>query len=68
MKVFITGGLGQIGSHIAELLLENDENVFVLDNLSTGRKDHLRDNKKLNVVIGSISDKELINKIYVPTI
>ncbi len=36
MNVFITGGAGFIGSHIAEFHLKKGDSVFVLDNLSTG--------------------------------
>lgn len=35
-KVLITGGAGFIGSHIAEKLLENNYNVIIIDNLSSG--------------------------------
>ena len=37
MKTLITGGLGQIGSHIAEMMLERGDKVLVIDNLATGR-------------------------------
>jgi UDP-glucose 4-epimerase len=36
MKALITGGAGFLGSHLAELLLANRDEVFVIDNLSTG--------------------------------
>ena len=36
MKVLITGGAGFIGSHLSELLLEADDEVWALDDLSTG--------------------------------
>lgn len=36
MKVLITGGAGFLGSHLAEALLQQGDEVFVLDNLSTG--------------------------------
>lgn len=36
MNIFITGGAGFIGSHIAEFHLNKGDEVFVLDNLSTG--------------------------------
>ena len=62
MKVFVTGGLGQIGSHVVELLLKRGDKVLVIDNLATGRKVHLSDNNDLEVIIGSIADRELISQ------
>ena len=35
-KVLITGGAGFIGSHIVEKLLENNYDVIIIDNLSSG--------------------------------
>ena len=63
MKVFITGGLGQIGSHIAEMLLERGDHVFVIDNLATGRKEHLKEQKNLEIIIDTIVNKELLEKL-----
>lgn len=42
MKVLVTGGAGFIGSHLIETLMVHDE-VVVLDNLSSGRMDNLRE-------------------------
>jgi nucleoside-diphosphate-sugar epimerase len=64
MKVFITGGCGQIGSHIAEMLLERGDQVLAIDNLATGRREHLSDHKNLKVVIDSIANKELIDQLF----
>ena len=36
MNVFITGGAGFIGSHLAERLLARGDRVSILDDLSTG--------------------------------
>ena len=36
MKFLITGGAGFIGSHLAEALIARGEEVFVIDDLSTG--------------------------------
>jgi nucleoside-diphosphate-sugar epimerase len=36
-KYLVTGGAGFIGSHIAEALVEREEEVRILDNLSTGK-------------------------------
>jgi UDP-glucose 4-epimerase len=41
MKVLVTGGAGFIGSHLVETLTTNEE-VTVLDNLSSGRLENLR--------------------------
>lgn len=40
--VLITGGAGFIGSHLAERLLADGKSVVVLDDLSTGSRDNLR--------------------------
>lgn len=63
MKVFVSGGLGQIGSHVTEMLLERGDQVVVVDNLATGRREHLVDHSNLNVVIDSISDKTRMEQI-----
>ena len=62
MRAFITGGLGQIGSHIAEMLLDRGDKVVVLDNLETGRAEHLPQHENLTVTIGSIANKELVDQ------
>lgn len=62
-KVFVTGGLGQIGSHVVELLLERGDQVVTIDNLATGRREHLKDHANLEVVIDSIANKPVIDRI-----
>jgi UDP-glucose 4-epimerase len=42
-KVLITGGAGFIGSHLVDALMERGSEVIVLDNLSRGRMDNLRE-------------------------
>tara|TARA_B110000902_G_scaffold176671_1_gene200365 strand:- start:101 stop:1033 length:933 start_codon:yes stop_codon:yes gene_type:complete len=63
MKILITGGLGQIGSHIAELLLERGDEVAVIDNLETGRKEHLPDQDRLTIHIETISNRDKVFEI-----
>lgn len=41
MKILVTGGAGFIGSHLAEKLLESGHEVFIIDNLWTGKLDNL---------------------------
>ena len=41
MRILVTGGAGFIGSHVAELFLEQGHEVFIADDLSTGHKENL---------------------------
>ena len=57
MKVLITGGTGFIGSHLSEYLLEQDHQVFVIDDLSTGTIEnilHLKANPNFHYTIDTI--------------
>ena len=49
-NILITGGLGFIGSHIANELLDENE-VLILDNLSTGKINNLKDTNHENLKI-----------------
>jgi UDP-glucose 4-epimerase len=42
MRVLITGGAGFIGSHLAEAYLESGDDVYIIDDLSTGSMDNIR--------------------------
>lgn len=63
MKAFITGGCGQIGSHVAELLLARGDEVMSIDNFATGRPEHLPPQERLTLIEGSIADSELVQKL-----
>ena len=63
MKVFVTGACGQVGSHVTELLLGRGDEVLGVDNLATGRREHLGAHPKLRVEIGSIADAELVSRL-----
>ena len=63
MRVLITGGAGFVGSHLAETLLERGDEVFVLDNLSTGSIDniaHLKSEPRFHYTIDSITNEPLL--------
>ncbi|WP_231715672.1 GDP-mannose 4,6-dehydratase [Desulfosarcina widdelii] len=46
MRVLITGGAGFIGSHLAEAHLEKGDDVYIIDDLSTGSMDNIRSLQK----------------------
>tara|TARA_Y100001936_G_scaffold254091_1_gene324677 strand:- start:2987 stop:3907 length:921 start_codon:yes stop_codon:yes gene_type:complete len=64
LRYLITGGAGFIGSHIAESLIEKDNEILILDNLVTGKKKNLELIKdKIDFVEGSILDLDLLNEL-----
>jgi len=64
MKVLITGGAGFIGSHLADRLLARRDDVLVIDNYSTGRRDNLSSRPGLSLVEGTIADAELVRRVF----
>lgn len=61
-KVLVTGGAGFIGSHLVDKLLELGNEVIVIDDFSSGKKENLanqEDNPKLQVHNKNICDKEI---------
>ncbi len=51
----VTGGAGFIGSHIVEALVRRGEQVRVLDNLSTGRRENLANvTGSVDLVVGDV--------------
>ncbi|KAG7013646.1 UDP-glucuronic acid decarboxylase 2, partial [Cucurbita argyrosperma subsp. argyrosperma] len=41
LRIVVTGGAGFVGSHLVDRLMERGDNVIVVDNFFTGRKDNL---------------------------
>lgn len=64
MKVLITGGSGFLGSHITDTLLTRGDNVVVIDNYETGRRDNLTSHPNLKVVEGTIADADLLDSLF----
>jgi UDP-glucose 4-epimerase len=67
MRILITGGAGFIGSHLTEAYLEQGDEVYIIDDLSTGSLDnikHLKGNtgysKRLFVHVDSILNREIL--------
>jgi UDP-glucose 4-epimerase len=65
MKIFITGGAGFIGSHLAERILDRGDRVLLLDDLSTGSMrniEHLVGREGFEYRIGSALDVPLVTE------
>ena len=60
-NILITGGAGYIGSHIVEILACKKNNIYILDNLSTGHTRLI--NQRANFIFGDINNQNLIKKI-----
>jgi UDP-glucose 4-epimerase len=66
MKALVTGGAGFIGSHLSELLLAADWEVWALDDLSTGENrnvDRLRDHAGFHLVVDSILSPSVVSEL-----
>jgi UDP-glucose 4-epimerase len=64
MHVFITGGAGFIGSHLADALIARGDSVTILDNLSTGTLRNLNGVvEKVEFIEGDIRDQVLVEKL-----
>lgn len=66
MKVFITGGAGFIGSHLAERLITSGHSVSVLDDLSTGLITNLAsvmDAPGFSFTRGTVLDADLVSEM-----
>lgn len=59
MKICITGGAGFVGSNLADRLIARGDQVLVIDNYETGRRDNLSKKAGLTLVEGSIVDSKL---------
>ena len=66
MRVLITGGAGFVGSHLAEALLARGDEVYALDNLSTGSIDniaHLKSHPKFHYTIDSVTNEPVLAEL-----
>src|SRR5215217_2501241 len=61
MAVLVTGGAGYIGSHMVHELLDRNERIVVLDNLSTGFEFLVP--KAVPLVVGDFGDQSLVSRL-----
>src|ERR1041385_9317489 len=66
MKTLITGGAGFIGSHLADACISRGDEVFVIDDFSTGTRENLSQldgHPRFHVTAGSGRDSELVEEL-----
>jgi UDP-glucose 4-epimerase len=61
VTILVTGGAGYIGSHIVQDLVDRQQPVIVLDNLSTGFRDAVPSQARL--FVGDVGDEGLVSKL-----
>lgn len=64
MKVFVTGGAGQVGSTVIDMLLARGDTVVAIDNFATGRRDNLRAHDRLRLVEDTIADAKVVEGLF----
>ena len=66
MRVLITGGAGFIGSHLSDAYIERGDEVFCIDDLSTGSIDniaHLKANARYHYTIDSVHNQPVLAEL-----
>ena len=62
MRAIVTGGAGFIGSHVVDALLARDDEVAVLDNLASGRRENV--DPRAELVEGDIRDAATVDGLF----
>ena len=63
MKILITGGAGFIGSHLVEKLLVKNNEILIIDNLMTGKKENLSFEGNYELFIDDLGSEQSLDKI-----
>ncbi|NJD02996.1 MAG: SDR family NAD(P)-dependent oxidoreductase [Ruminiclostridium sp.] len=68
MNILVTGGAGFIGRWVVKALLTENHSVWVLDNLSNGSEENIKefyeDKGFIEFIKGDIKDIELLEKVF----
>src|SRR4051794_3649363 len=63
-RILVTGGAGFVASHITDRLLERGDDVLVIDNFATARRDTLSEHERLRVVEDTIADTGVVDGLF----
>ena len=63
-RLLITGGAGCLGSNLIERYLPQGDEILVLDNFATGKREVVPPVKGLEVVEGSVADQALVDATF----
>ena len=63
MKILITGGAGFIGSHLVEKLITEKNEILIIDNLMTGKKENLSFEGNYELFIDDLGSEKSLNKV-----
>ena len=66
MRFLITGGAGFIGSHLAERHLQNGDEVYIIDDLSTGSMEniaHIKNHPGFHYALDSVTNQQLVAEL-----
>jgi UDP-glucose 4-epimerase len=66
MRVLITGGAGFIGSHLSDAYVHRNEEIFIIDDLSTGSIDnihHLKKHPHFHYTIDSVHNAPVVAEL-----
>lgn len=66
MRILITGGAGFIGSHLAERHLHRGDEVYIIDDLSTGSMEnieHIKNHPGFHYALDSVTNQQLVAEL-----
>jgi UDP-glucose 4-epimerase len=62
VRAIVTGGAGFIGSHVVDALVARGDEVLVVDDLSSGRRENL--NEHVRLAVADVRDRDAIDAIF----
>jgi UDP-glucose 4-epimerase len=66
LRILITGGAGFVGSHLSDAYIGRGDEVFIIDDLSTGSIEniqHLKDNPRFHYTIDTVENRPVLAEL-----